>query len=218
MPGERVDGPADAGQPLPYEDGEVTFRFPLVVAPRYIPGCPLPGPPVGRRHGRRHRRGARRLADQPPVLLPGFPNPVRLSLTVDIDPPGCRSREIRSQPARRRRGGRTDGRTIVPLQPGERLDRDFILRFPSATASSQRVACRLPPTPAETGDEGTFPLTLVPPAGARPVRGPRDVALVLDRSGSMGGWKMVAARRAMARMIDTLTGRRPLRGAVLRRP
>src|SRR5215831_18804058 len=24
--------------PLPVEDGEVTFRFPLVVAPRYIPG------------------------------------------------------------------------------------------------------------------------------------------------------------------------------------
>jgi hypothetical protein len=28
---------------------------------------------------------------------------------------------------------------------------------------------------------------------------------VLDRSGSMAGWKIVAARRAMARMIDTLT-------------
>ena len=27
---------------------------------------------------------------------------------------------------------------------------------------------------------------------------------VLDRSGSMEGWKIVAARRAMARMIDTL--------------
>ena len=29
--------------PLPYGDGEATFRFPLVVAPRYIPGTPLPG-------------------------------------------------------------------------------------------------------------------------------------------------------------------------------
>src|SRR5207245_1352404 len=46
---------------------------------------------------------------------------------------------------------------------------------------------------------------LLPPAvqgrGARP----RDVVFVLDRSGSMGGWKMVAARRALGRMVDTLT-------------
>ena len=33
---------------------------------------------------------------------------------------------------------------------------------------------------------------------------PRDVVIVLDRSGSMQGWKMVAARRAVGRMIDTL--------------
>jgi Ca-activated chloride channel homolog len=32
------------------------------------------------------------------------------------------------------------------------------------------------------------------------------VVLVLDRSGSMGGWKMVAARRAAARIVDTLGG------------
>jgi hypothetical protein len=31
------------------------------------------------------------------------------------------------------------------------------------------------------------------------------VAFVLDRSGSMAGWKIVAARRALARMVDTLT-------------
>jgi Ca-activated chloride channel family protein len=33
------------------------------------------------------------------------------------------------------------------------------------------------------------------------------VVFLVDRSGSMGGWKMVAARRAAARMIDTLTSR-----------
>jgi RNA polymerase sigma factor (sigma-70 family) len=31
------------------------------------------------------------------------------------------------------------------------------------------------------------------------------VVFVLDRSGSMGGWKIVAARRALARMVDTLS-------------
>ena len=33
--------------PLPYSEGEATFRFPLVVAPRYMPGSALSGQQVG---------------------------------------------------------------------------------------------------------------------------------------------------------------------------
>ncbi|MFC7720636.1 VIT domain-containing protein [Nonomuraea recticatena] len=40
LPGERVTVRLTLSQPLPYEDGAATFRFPLVVAPRYIPGSP----------------------------------------------------------------------------------------------------------------------------------------------------------------------------------
>src|SRR5215470_1987579 len=47
LPGERVTVALRLVGPLPYEDGAATFRFPLVVAPRYIPGTPLPGPSVG---------------------------------------------------------------------------------------------------------------------------------------------------------------------------
>src|SRR5262249_49170795 len=57
------------------------------------------------------------------------------------------------------------------------------------------------------GAQGTFALTIVPPSTAAVAAKPRDVVFVIDRSGSMGGWKMVAARRAAARMIDTLTSR-----------
>src|SRR6516162_3237569 len=205
IPGERVTIRLTLAQPLPYSDGEVTFRFPLVVAPRYIPGGPLPGAPAG--------SGAAADTDavpdasriSPPVLLPGFPNPVRLTLSADIDPAGLPLAGIHCSlhaTAEQADGG---GHTIVQLRPGERLDRDFILRLALANEDQITTSLVVTPDPGEDPGQGTFTLTLVPPDGGGQAR-PRDVVLVLDRSGSMHGWKMVAARRAVARIVDTLTG------------
>jgi Ca-activated chloride channel homolog len=199
MPGETARVHLSLAGPLPYSEGEATFRFPLVVAPRYIPGVALTGPDVG--------AGAASDTDavpdasriSPPVLLPGYPNPVRLSLRVDFGstllPHDLRSSlhtlDCTSDPIRR-----------VELQPGERLNRDFILRFRLA---DHQIRTGLSLQPDADDSEGTFLLTLVPPLNGAGATRPRDVVFVLDRSGSMEGWKIVAARRAMARMVDTLT-------------
>ena len=84
MPREEATVHLELAGVLPYSGGEVTFRFPLVVAPRYIPGIPLPGPSVG--DGTAVDTDAVPDASRisPPVLLPGFPNPVRLSVTIDL--------------------------------------------------------------------------------------------------------------------------------------
>src|SRR5437588_854247 len=86
MPGESATVRLTLAGPLIYDAGEVTFRFPLVVAPRYIPGFPLAGPSVG--DGVASDTAAVPDASRisPPVLLPGVPNPVRLSLTVEVEP------------------------------------------------------------------------------------------------------------------------------------
>jgi Ca-activated chloride channel family protein len=188
LPGERVTVRLTLSQPLPYEDGAATFRFPLVVAPRYIPGTPLDGPGSG--DGTASDTDAVPDASRitPPVLLPGFPDPVRLSLTATIDAAGLDLREMASSLHVVEEEGHT-----VRLRPGERLDRDFILRL-SFDAS----------TALQLDGRGAFSLTVLPPALESP-RAPRDLVLLLDRSGSMGGWKMVAARRAAARIVDTLT-------------
>lgn len=204
LPGERVTITLSLVGPLPWEDGAATFRFPLVVAPRYVPGAPLPGPPVGAGQAQDTDAVPDASRISPPVLLPGFPNPLRLSLGVDIDPAGLTLGEIRSSlHTVTGQGGR------VEIAPGERADRDFILRLPYAGDGSGAVRV---PDPVEAGAEGagagaegTYQVVLVPPDDAAVAARPKDVVLLLDRSGSMGGWKMVAARRAAARVVDTLT-------------
>jgi Ca-activated chloride channel homolog len=179
----------------------VTFRFPLVVAPRYIPGVPLPGAAVG--DGTASDTDAVPDASRitPPVLLPGFPNPMQLALTVDIDAGGFECSDLRSSLPVTVEEKPGAGQRLR-LLAGQRLDRDFILRFRiGATAPRATLLCSPDAAPA---NEGTFLVTLVPPTAGRPAAKPRTVGFVLDRSGSMGGWKIVAARRALARMVDTL--------------
>lgn len=191
---------------MPFVGGQAEFRFPLVVAPRYVPGVPLDGPAVGSGWGADTDQVPDASRVTPPVLLPGFPNPVRLSLEVELDPAGLdgwaedwaggirsslHSVIIQNGPP-----------WIVRLQPGERLERDFILRYPLA---SDMVQTSLVVSSDKDGQPGTFALVVVPPAPQSvPFRPPRDIVFVLDRSGSMEGWKMVAARRAVERMIETL--------------
>lgn len=197
LPGERVTVTLTLAGPLSYEDGEAAFRFPLVVAPRFIPGAPLAGGQVGDGYAVDTDAVPDASRITPPVLLPGFPHPVRLGIEITLDPGGLPLAEARSSLPIEATG---EGWRV---RPGQRANQDFVLRLRYGDPVHASHALALSPDP--DGDEGTFQLTVLPPTGAAPSR-PRDVVLVLDRSGSMRGWKMAAARRAAARIVDTLTG------------
>jgi Ca-activated chloride channel family protein len=199
MPGERVTVELRLVGPLPYEDGAATFRFPLVVAPRYVPGTPLGATPAGDGQLRDTDAVPDASRISPPVLLPGFPNPLRLSIDVTIDPAGLTLGEVRSS---LHTVARADGH--ITIGAGERADRDLILRLAYDGASQAAVTVPDEDRDADDREQGTYQVTVVPPVASAAPR-PKDVVLLLDRSGSMGGWKMVAARRAAARVVDTLT-------------
>lgn len=203
MPQEKATIRFRMVMPLLFSDGEATFRFPLVVAPRYIPGTPLPGDQVG--SGTSPDTDAVPDASRisPPVLLPGFPNPVRLSFEVEINPAGLPLSDLRASLHGVSVTPLDQGRLRVKLNPGDRLNRDFILRYRLGD-EAVRTSLVLHPDSADA-KEGTFTLTLVPPLKKPEGARPRDLVFLLDRSGSMGGWKMVTARRALAAIIDTLT-------------
>jgi Ca-activated chloride channel family protein len=201
MPGEEATVRLTLAGPLAFEEGEATFRFPLVVAPRYIPGTPLPCPSVGTGVALDTDAVPDASRISPPVLLPGFTQPVHLVLNVELDPGCLPIGDIRSS-LRSVVLSSSGGICRIVVDPGARLDRDFILRFRVGEAAVRTALVFQPDAPGSK--EGTFLLTLVPPAGQVRPR-PRDVVFVLDRSGSMAGWKIVAARRALARMVDTLS-------------
>jgi Ca-activated chloride channel family protein len=98
MPGETATVRLALVGPLPVDDGEVTFRFPLVVAPRYMPGSALGGDQAGLGTALDTSLVPDASRISPPVLLPGCPNPVRLALRVQR---GSRRPRRRLEPARR---------------------------------------------------------------------------------------------------------------------
>lgn len=196
-PGEEADIELRLTGPLEFEDGEATFRFPLVVAPRYTTGTPLPG----------DRTGAGLAADTdavpdasrvtPPRLADGDDRP-DLQISLTLDPGGLAVSNLRaSLPSA---VTDTDGSTRLRVEQGTRADRDFVLRFRVDRSELSSSVLLVPDV--EGAAEGTWSVTVVPPAETSGP--PRDVVVLLDRSGSMGGWKMIAARRAAGRVVDTL--------------
>ncbi len=197
-PGEQAEVRLALVMPLDARDGEATFRFPLVVAERFVPGAPTGLEPAGAGVAADTDRVADASRVSPPRLAPGAPNPVRLSFTIDLEAPGALG-ELRASPPEFAVEERPGGYRLT-LAPGARLDRDVVLRFRERRPG---LPARLLVQRDREGGGATFALTIDPDPAGGPAP-PRDVVFVLDRSGSMEGWKMTAARRAVANMVDAL--------------
>lgn len=158
----------------------------------------------------------------PPTWLPGFASPVDLRLAVEINlaqlaypnwindlQSSLHSVLVNSEPnvpANCATNAATSNCNIQVL-PGERVDRDFILR---GRVAAEQPVCSLvmesskPDSSLATASPTitTVAVSIVPPTVTQTT--PRDIVFVLDRSGSMSGWKMKAARRGLSRLIDSL--------------
>jgi Ca-activated chloride channel family protein len=189
-PGEEVTVRIVTSERLPFfENGTTELRLPLVVAPRYIPGNPLPKDPVG--------DGVEWDTDQvpdasritPPRLAKGFDPKVGLKIEVELD-------EDLSDLACSQHAIKLSSGKVALIKQDELLDRDFILRW---KLSGEKVRTTL-----LTTKDGYGMLSILPPKRDGFLGLARDVIFVLDRSGSMGGVKMTSAARACSLLLNTL--------------
>lgn len=192
-PGEWAEVDLDLTGPVAVEDGIACVRLPLVVAPRYIPGTAI-GDDVGDGVAADTDAVPDASRISPPVLLPGFPARVRLGISLTLV--GIDAADLACSLPTRADG---PGRWVV--EPGQRLDRDCIIRWSARPAVLDATALI---APGAAAGGWTVAVTVRPPSVAVAAARPRDVVILLDRSGSMDGWKMVAARRAAARLVDAL--------------
>lgn len=199
-PGENVEIRLSFCQTLDYrEEGLYELRLPMVVPPRYIPGAPKEGAPtgVGVESDTAVVPDASRIT--PPRLAPGFDPRVDLQISVEwLNAGEGLSRIACSQHATQTE--LMSGCLRIELaRDDERLNRDFVLRW---QAGAEALRQRMYYVKGPDTDYGLLQLS-APAAGAL-LQNRRDVIFLLDRSGSMGDYKMASAAQACALLLDSL--------------
>jgi Ca-activated chloride channel family protein len=193
-------------QTLRYADGEFRLRFPMVVAPRYIPGqTVVHEESLSAFKGSGWSPDTDQVADAsritPPVLHPGEGaiNPVTLAIELDAGFPLARIQSPSHAIAVEDDGA--GNASIGFVNVNEPADRDFVLAWSPQAGDAPRAALFT----EELGGE-TYALLMVMPPEAPAARATlrREVVFVIDTSGSMGGASIRQAKRALGFAIERL--------------
>src|SRR5262245_14676498 len=204
-PGETVVVQIEYQEPVRQSGGEFSLRLPLVVAPRYNP-APIVQT-VDLREG-----GFGSVVDpvpdrdriEPPVLDPrvhGPVNPVAISVRLNA---GFPLGEVKSHHHAVEIDTIADHARVIKLR--ERsvpADRDFELTWKAAAGAAPSVGLFR----ERVGDADYLLAFVTPPVvpqGQGEESRPREVILVIDNSGSMGGTSIVQAKASLIYALDRL--------------
>ena len=222
-PGKRIEITISYTELLKYGGGKYEFVFPMVVAPRFIPGgtpslSPAPVPPVRPVPIRPLRRGAETpaggepsVADASKLVAPLAPKDQRaghdISVRVYIQNGQTAIKEVESALHEIAVQWPNDRRTraVVELaQKKEIPNKDFVLRYSTASEGIGDTVL----THVDAKKRGYFTLILEPPKKVKPseIRA-RELIFVIDISGSQKGFPLDTSKAIMERVIKSL---RPL--------
>jgi Ca-activated chloride channel family protein len=196
MPGEKVTVTISYVETLKYEDGSYSFVFPMVVAPRYIPGA------ASTEAGRTPNTA--QVPDASKITPPTTPKNSRagqdISLEVSLDAgvPVDALKSINHEIDVERPNGWS---AIVRLKNKDEIpNRDFVLKYDVAGKQVEDALLT-----HRTDKGGFFTFILQPPerVTVEDVT-PKEIVFVLDTSGSMSGFPIEKAKEAMKLALDGL--------------
>jgi Ca-activated chloride channel homolog len=202
-PQEEITVAIEYQETLRYDQGQFRIRFPMVVAPRYIPGTPMATGFIGTGFSPDTDQVPDASRITPPVLHPskGLINPVTIKVDLDSGFPLAKLESPYHKTDMKQDGHRYS----INLANGETpANRDFELVWQPQVGSAPQAAVF-----TETKNDKTYALVMVmPPSAANETKAkplPREVIFVIDTSGSMEGMSIEQARESLALALGRLT-------------
>jgi Ca-activated chloride channel family protein len=199
LPGEKIEITISYVETLKYDNGAYEFVFPMVVAPRYVPGAP-----VSRKRASSFAPNTDQVPDAakitPRPMLPGIRagHDISLDITLDaglaIDNVASKTHEVAIERA-------SLGSAKIHLKEQKTIpNKDFILRF-DVSGSAIRDAVI-----SHRMDKGGFFTMILQPPDRVTVEdvSPKELVFVLDTSGSMGGFPIEKAKETIKLALANL--------------
>lgn len=199
MPGEQIKITISYIETLKYEDGTYEFMFPMVVAPRYVPGSP-----ATQQQGNGFAPDTDRVPDASRITPKPVPAGMRVGHDISLDltlDAGLPVSNITSKSHDIDVALTDDRRAHVSLKDSETIpNKDFLLRYEVSGKTIQDAVLN-----HRSSQGGFFTMVLQPPerVTAEDVM-PKELVFVLDTSGSMNGFPIEKAKETMKLALDSL--------------
>jgi Ca-activated chloride channel family protein len=203
MPGDTITVRLQYVEKLVYEEGVFRMRFPMVVAPRYIPGSDIRGyTGSGWAYDTDIVPDASRIT--PPVVPPDKRSGNLMSLTVNLNA-GLPLSSISSVSHDVHIIQVDEGAHRIELKQKKTIpNKDFILEYQIKHGNEPRAALFT----ATRDKEEYFFLMAVPPVNEEYIRSVnKEIIFVLDISGSMSGTSIEQARSGLINALSLLDRR-----------